>query len=410
MDAKLDRLVPHPTTPSLPPSDSVIANLPQPQSSAFNSSYSSSSPFESTLSSSTSLQASVIMFSTTLLRSGIDLIVPRGSFVARRPSPADTQPLLLSIPSQLWVGFALFVVLEIPTSTCKPVFPFLGYITVCNAIDYRRILMEQYHTLNCCGYVAEVRQKDRKLCWPFGNCNESEEQRLPPLQVPQFRWWGCPNCLKTNDKDVPTGTMVPCRSETATSSGSTSASSCGDAEKLLSGFPQSSEINIVDGMKFSSDVSSLVPCCEVISKEVEIRKDAKINCMASEHVCIKSLQEGVAGNDLNLDAKSNVAAQRGQNLDLNKKKNGVPQVEDEKSFIMPRQEGVPHKALIMKESLDRKRKGGPSDGLQSYKVPGTGRGIHCDVPGESGISSLVFQPKPQNSFMEIGSVLLGLEL
>ncbi|KAJ4981705.1 hypothetical protein NE237_032542 [Protea cynaroides] len=54
------------------------------------------------------------------LTSGIDLIVPRGSVVAGRPSPLDSQPLLLSIPFQVWAGFALFFVLEIPTTTCKP--------------------------------------------------------------------------------------------------------------------------------------------------------------------------------------------------------------------------------------------------------------------------------------------------
>ncbi|KAJ4979390.1 hypothetical protein NE237_010170 [Protea cynaroides] len=58
--------------------------------------------------------------SGTVLRSGIDLIVPRGSVVARRLSPADSQPLLLSIPFQVWAGFALFFVLGIPTTTCKP--------------------------------------------------------------------------------------------------------------------------------------------------------------------------------------------------------------------------------------------------------------------------------------------------
>ncbi|KAJ4953234.1 hypothetical protein NE237_030066 [Protea cynaroides] len=168
--------------------------------------------------------------------------------------------------------------------------------------------------------------------------------------------------------------------------------------------------------------SSLAPCCKVISKEVEIRKDAKINCMASGHVSIKSLQDGVAGKDLNLDAQSCVAAQqRGQNLVLDKKKNRVPQVEDEKSLIMPWQDGMQHKDLIMKKYVDRKRKGAPSDGLQSFQVPGTGRGIRrglkhhmqshgkgtlnkkqkdllqikCrgTVPGESGSSSLIFQPK-----------------
>ncbi|KAJ4975897.1 hypothetical protein NE237_001003 [Protea cynaroides] len=48
---------------------------------------------------------------------------------------------------------------------------------------------------------------------------------------------------------------IACRTKTAIPSGFTFTSSCGDAQKLHSGFQQSSEINIVDGRKSSSDVS-----------------------------------------------------------------------------------------------------------------------------------------------------------
>lgn len=51
------------------------------------------------------------------------------------------------------------------------------------------------------GYVAEIRKKDWKRCYPFsleGDQTESEEQTsfLPPLDVPKFRWWRCQNCLR----------------------------------------------------------------------------------------------------------------------------------------------------------------------------------------------------------------------
>ncbi|KAL4194017.1 hypothetical protein AMTRI_Chr05g66630 [Amborella trichopoda] len=50
------------------------------------------------------------------------------------------------------------------------------------------------------GYVAEIRKLDRKVSWPFcvpQNHEESEDclHSLPPMRVPQFKWWGCGNCL-----------------------------------------------------------------------------------------------------------------------------------------------------------------------------------------------------------------------
>ncbi|XP_043706270.1 uncharacterized protein LOC122655941 isoform X2 [Telopea speciosissima] len=116
------------------------------------------------------------------------------------------------------------------------------------------------------GYVAEVRRKDMKICWPFptvGDHNKLEEQMLPPLHVPQFRWWQCQNCLrKTDAKDTPieTGVVKSCcnrvyETKTSTSPGILSTLSCGDAQKLNSSFQESSEVNIVDARKSSSDVS-----------------------------------------------------------------------------------------------------------------------------------------------------------
>ncbi|XP_010249664.1 PREDICTED: protein EMBRYONIC FLOWER 1-like [Nelumbo nucifera] len=54
------------------------------------------------------------------------------------------------------------------------------------------------------GYVAEVRRKDRKICWPFPTVGDQTEM-LPPLQVPEFRWWRCQKCLQKYDaKNAPT--------------------------------------------------------------------------------------------------------------------------------------------------------------------------------------------------------------
>ncbi|XP_042499343.1 uncharacterized protein LOC122077460 [Macadamia integrifolia] len=116
------------------------------------------------------------------------------------------------------------------------------------------------------GYVAEVRRKDPKICWPFptvGDLNKLEEQMLPPLHVPKFRWWKCQNCLrKTDAKDTPIETGVVknccnrvCKTKTSTSPGIPSTLSCGDAQKLHSGFQESSEVNIVDARKSSLEVS-----------------------------------------------------------------------------------------------------------------------------------------------------------
>ncbi|XP_059642081.1 uncharacterized protein LOC132284039 [Cornus florida] len=52
-------------------------------------------------------------------------------------------------------------------------------------------------------YVAEIRRKDWKISWPFSSVGDGEEQKeqadmLPPLHIPEFRWWGCQNCLRSS--------------------------------------------------------------------------------------------------------------------------------------------------------------------------------------------------------------------
>lgn len=47
-----------------------------------------------------------------------------------------------------------------------------------------------------------MRQRDKKVCWPFKSyvkCGSTElvpEYPLPPLDVPKFHWWQCRNCLQ----------------------------------------------------------------------------------------------------------------------------------------------------------------------------------------------------------------------
>ncbi|XP_058228297.1 uncharacterized protein LOC131336458 [Rhododendron vialii] len=53
-------------------------------------------------------------------------------------------------------------------------------------------------------FVGEVRRKDQKICWPFPLLGDNEESNkesdmLPPMHVPEFRWWGCQNCLQRTD-------------------------------------------------------------------------------------------------------------------------------------------------------------------------------------------------------------------
>nr|XP_004251420.1 protein EMBRYONIC FLOWER 1 isoform X1 [Solanum lycopersicum] len=56
------------------------------------------------------------------------------------------------------------------------------------------------HYFSIRGYVAEKREKDRRICAPFtssGGHSISEEQLPPPaLEVRKFRWWRCKNCMR----------------------------------------------------------------------------------------------------------------------------------------------------------------------------------------------------------------------
>ncbi|KAL2517822.1 Uncharacterized protein Adt_14069 [Abeliophyllum distichum] len=57
------------------------------------------------------------------------------------------------------------------------------------------------------GYVAEIRKKDRKLCFPFASevGDDVLEDNLAPIYVPKFRWWQCLNCTaeSTTQETIP---------------------------------------------------------------------------------------------------------------------------------------------------------------------------------------------------------------
>ncbi|KAK1313232.1 hypothetical protein QJS10_CPA06g00702 [Acorus calamus] len=54
------------------------------------------------------------------------------------------------------------------------------------------------------GYVSEIRKRDLKNCLSFMMNHEPYNldklsSSLPPLQVPDFKWWGCQTCSKASD-------------------------------------------------------------------------------------------------------------------------------------------------------------------------------------------------------------------
>ncbi|CAL5361345.1 unnamed protein product [Camellia sinensis] len=53
-----------------------------------------------------------------------------------------------------------------------------------------------------CGHFSI--RKDWKICWPFSSLDDNQESKkladmLPPLHVPEFRWWDCQNCVQRGD-------------------------------------------------------------------------------------------------------------------------------------------------------------------------------------------------------------------
>ncbi|XP_042513176.1 protein EMBRYONIC FLOWER 1-like [Macadamia integrifolia] len=122
---------------------------------------------------------------------------------------------------------------------------------VVNSSVTQIVAAEKYKADGCShfsirGYVAEVRKKDKKICWPFsivGDHNKLEEKiMLPPIHVPKFRQWNCQNCLRkigANDTPNETGMVTNC---------------CNRVTIPSPGFQESSEVNIVGKRKTISDV------------------------------------------------------------------------------------------------------------------------------------------------------------
>lgn len=67
----------------------------------------------------------------------------------------------------------------------------------------------------CSGFVAETLKKDPRKCWPFSEESlrlvEKKGFTLPPLSVPESKWWSCTSCVRDIDADEPKGTYVNIR-------------------------------------------------------------------------------------------------------------------------------------------------------------------------------------------------------
>ncbi|GMH12423.1 hypothetical protein Nepgr_014264 [Nepenthes gracilis] len=63
------------------------------------------------------------------------------------------------------------------------------------------------------GYVAEVRNRDGKKCFPFSSDVEDKNSmektyELPPLDIPKFRWWQCSGCLQGSGSERTTQELL----------------------------------------------------------------------------------------------------------------------------------------------------------------------------------------------------------
>ncbi|KAL0916403.1 hypothetical protein M5K25_013911 [Dendrobium thyrsiflorum] len=104
------------------------------------------------------------------------------------------------------------------------------------------------------GYVAEVRKRDSKNCWPFLFHNHASLETsnvCPPLPVAKFRWWGCQNCvceIIATTTQMTTGGAMSIQNQDVKSNnnsllGKDTETSQFDARKVLSKLPQISKEN-----------------------------------------------------------------------------------------------------------------------------------------------------------------------
>lgn len=108
------------------------------------------------------------------------------------------------------------------------------------------------------GYVAEIRKKDPKICWPFrmfhGQTSGEHISLLPPLPMTKFRRWNCQNCwhkavncATTRANEAPSDIQnAEVKSGTIFFGNTFMTSAYG--KEMLPGFHQLSEEKIVGGL------------------------------------------------------------------------------------------------------------------------------------------------------------------
>lgn len=113
-------------------------------------------------------------------------------------------------------------------------------------------------------YVAETRKRDWQVTWPFSLPDDHTEldepaSLLPPLNVAEFRWWHCPNCLQkidAADVDKNSGEVMNhlgdnLKADFTCSCENGIVSTNDDATMFLSGFQQVCED--IEGRKVNED-------------------------------------------------------------------------------------------------------------------------------------------------------------
>ncbi|XP_057959838.1 protein EMBRYONIC FLOWER 1 isoform X2 [Malania oleifera] len=133
------------------------------------------------------------------------------------------------------------------------------------------------------GYVAQIREKDRKICWPFSFDDNTEEQTctLPPLHDPKFRWWRCQNCLQEIDanesaKENGMGASC-CKTGFKSKSTSTRLQSHSGVGMPLLDFQQALKPDIIEGRKDAANTFSDVHSNKYNLSLQSIRNEAHEN-------------------------------------------------------------------------------------------------------------------------------------
>ncbi|KAJ6823135.1 protein EMBRYONIC FLOWER 1 isoform X1 [Iris pallida] len=112
------------------------------------------------------------------------------------------------------------------------------------------------------GYVAEVRKREMKLCWPLfkiHDCRSDEQPNLaPPLFVKKFRRWNCQNCLQEiSDPETAIENGIALniqndlvKSDYPSSTGTTTVESQPPTIKTIASLPNQSEERVVERESF----------------------------------------------------------------------------------------------------------------------------------------------------------------